>query len=564
MTRERQLPRRITLAAAAGVAAALVLAGCTPSASTSSAGGPTLAVYNGASGAFAKNFNPLSPTVLSDVQGLIYEPLFYFNSIAPAGTKPTPLLGTSYDVNSSGTEVTVTTRSGVKWSDGTAFTAKDVAFTMNLIRNTPALNTSGNTPKATATDATHVTLTFDTPSFTSVPTILGSTYIVPQHIWSKIKNPATAVNEDPVGTGPMSIASFSSQSYLLQKNPRYRDASKVKVGGLRLFSLAGNEAATNKLLAKQLDWSGIFIPDVKKVLGSRSDLHYTSYSSQQVVLNTCSNASLGCSGPQTDPVVRQAMAAAIDRGQVDKLAYYGNAIAISDTFLVPGRDDDMIADAYRGTESMSAQTSKADSLLEGDGWAKGSDGIYAKDGQRLSMTVLVTSGYTDYIAALQTITQQFKQAGIDLNVQQVANQENNSAAGLGKFQLQINGIFPGPTTDPYYIYEKYFDSKNTGKVGTSVNPYGNVARFSDPTVDKAIATAASTEDEQTKADAYATIQGVITKDLPYIPIINNRPFSEYSTRQVTGFPTEKNPYAVLAPGTAPDNAQVLLRLRPTS
>lgn len=555
--------KRGALAALAATAAlALALTGCTASSSStnSSASGPTLAVYNGASGAFVKNFNPLSPTVLSNIQGLIYEPLFFYNNLASLSTKPKPLLGQSFDFNSEGTQLSVTLKSGVKWSDGKPFTASDVAFTMNLIRNTPALNTSGNTPSAKATDATHVTLTFDHPSFTSAPTILGTTYIVPEHIWKSVKDPATFVNATPVGTGPMEMSSFTNQSYLLKKNSAFRDASSVEVGGLRVYSLSGNEAATNKLLAKQLDWAGIFVPDVKKVL-DKPGLGYTFYGDQQVVLNTCSNTALGCTGPQTDPIVRQAMAAAIDRNQVNKLAYYGNAVPISSTFGLPKRDKDFIAPAYSKTEPMSADASKAESLLEGDGWVKGSDGIYAKGGTRLSMNVLVTSGYTDYIAALQAITQQFKQAGIEIQVQQVANQENNSAAALGKFQLQINGIFQGPAPDLYYVYDKYFGSENTTAVGKSGNPYANVSRFSNKTVDAALATAAGTQDQAVKAKAYATIQEIITKNLPYIPIIDNRNFAEYSTTQVTGFPTADNLYAQPAPNVAPDNEMVLLNLK---
>lgn len=542
--------------------AALALTGCTPSSSGgASQGGPILAVYNGGSGAFTKNFNPLSPTVLSDVQGMIYEPLFFYNAVGKAGTKPVPVLGSEFVVNADGTEVTVTTQKGVKWSDGKPFSAKDVAFTMNLIRSVPALNTTGNTPSAKATDDNHVTLTFDKPSFPSVPTILGMTYIVPEHIWKNVKDPEKAINENPVGTGPMKVSSFTSQSYLLKKSASFRDASKVEVGGIRLFSLSGNEAATNKLLAGQLDWAGIFIPNIKKVLSPKKDLHFTTFGSQQVVLNTCSSAALGCTGPQTDPVVRHAIAAAMDRDQINKLAYYGLADPISATFLEPGRDDKFIAADAKGAEPMRADPKKAESLLQGAGWVKGSDGIYAKNGQRLSMTVLVTSGYTDYIAALDAITQQLKAAGIEIKAQQVASQENTSTGALGKFELQINGIFPGPTTDGYYIYDKYFNGASTGKVGTSVNPYGNVVRFQNAQVDAALATAAGTQDPAVKAQAYAKIQEVIVQDLPYIPIINNRSFAEYSTKQVTGFPTDDNLYAPLSPGNAPANEQVLLHLK---
>ena len=553
--------RRAALAAIAALAVTgAALSGCTGSNSPSAAGGPTLAVYDGGSGAFTKNFNPLSPTVVHQVQGMLYEPLFFFNGQAEAGTKPVSMLGTRYSFDDTGTKLSVTTRSGVRWSDGTAFSAKDVAFTMNLINKTPALNTSGNAPTAEATDDTHVVMTFSRPSFTDGPNILGHTFIVPRHVFQSVENPATFTNPDPIGTGPMTLASFSSQSYLLKKNPKFWDAGKVEVGALRMYSLSGNEAAANKLISGGLDWTGIYVPNITKTLSTRPNVGYTQWGGSVITLATCSSTALGCTGPQTDPVVRQAMAAAIDRTQVNKLAYSGSGSAPSATFVAPSAKN-YIASDYATPESMSAQAKKADSLLEGDGWAKGSDGVYAKGGQRLSLTALVISGYTDYISILQTVQEQFKTAGIELNVKQSAAQEVLSSSGLGSYQLVINSLAPGPTSDPYYIYNGFFNGQATDKVGTSVNPYGNIARFSDPAVDEAIATAGGTEDESAKAEAYAAIQKIITKDLPYIPVLFNGGFGEYSTKQVTGWPTEKNLYAAASSWSAPDNEQVLLHLK---
>lgn len=561
---EKHAVRTFCIAASVAVLSLTACSGGTntPQGTESSGGvGPEMAVYTGASGQFVENYNPLSPTVLGSVQGMVYEPLFYFNNLASLDTPATPLLGESYEFNPAGTVLTVTTKSGVQWGDGTPFSAQDVAFTFNLIRKTPALNTTGNAPKATASDDTHVTLTFDKPSFTDGPSALGTTYIVPQHVFASKKNVATDPNKNPVGTGPMMLSSFANQSYLLAPNPKFRDAAKVKVGGVRVFSLSGNQAATDKLLAGQLDWAGIFIPDIDKVLRAAPDVSYSATGSQQIELNTCSSKELGCTGPQTSKAVRQAIYYAMDRSQINKLAYFGKGSEISPTFALLDRDKQFIAPDVAGAAPMTPQLDQATQLLEGDGWTKGSDGIYAKDGQRLSMTVLVTSGYTDYIATLEAMTQQLKAAGIEIKPQQVANNDNLSKQGLGKFQLAISGIFQGPVGDPYYIYNNSFNSKNTGKVGTSVNPYGNVVRFSNPTVDAAIVEASQTDDLAAKAAAYAKIQTVIVDDMPYIPVLNNVSFAEFSNASYTGFPTYGDQYASASPGAAPGNGVVLTRLQ---
>src|SRR5699024_526829 len=127
-------------------------------------------------------FHPHSPPVVHSIQGLIYETLFYFNPLEPIDQEPEPLLGQTYTWNEDGTELTVTVREGVTWSDGTDFTAGDVAFTFNKIRDTEALNPAGLEPSAEASDDTTVVITYPQPSFTEGPAALGRTWILPEHL----------------------------------------------------------------------------------------------------------------------------------------------------------------------------------------------------------------------------------------------------------------------------------------------------------------------------------------------------------------------------------------------
>ncbi|WP_156250228.1 ABC transporter substrate-binding protein [Pseudactinotalea terrae] len=533
------------LLGAASLTAVLAVSACTGSGQETgdddTAGeGVILQAYGGASGQFVENYNPLSPTVLEAIRGMVYESLFYFNPLQPLSAKPEPLLGESYVVNEDGTVVDVTIKTGVTWSDGEPFTAEDVAFTYNTVRDNPELNTTGNGPAAEVTGENTVRLSFDRPAFPDVPNVLAVS-IVPEHIFSEMENVVIDPNLEPVGTGPMVLGEFTAQSYLLEKNDSYRNAEDVAVPGVRYFSLSGNQAATDKLLAGELDMAGIAIPDVETVLAPYEDLHILTTTFQQVVLTTCSDEEMGCEGPQTDPTVRQAMALAIDREQINQLAYYGRGLEISPTFGVVGRDDEQISDEFPPM-SMEPDVAGAKELLEDAGWELGSDGVYAKDGERLSFDVIVTSGYTDYISTLDILKQQLAEAGIEINPQQQANAEILSARSQGNFQVAIDGIFGGPTADLYYIYNNNFSSAQAAPVGENGNPYGNVSKFSDPTVDAAIQAAAATQDPAEKVRLYGEIQDVIVPAMPYIPLINNQGFGTYSTANYTGWPTEEDPY----------------------
>ena len=92
------------------------------------AGNPTL----------VENFNPFSTTQLEGTR-LIYEPLEIPSTVD--GTL-TPFLATGHQFTSP-TTLVYSIRSGVKWSDGKPFTSADVAFTFNLLKKTPALDTTG-------------------------------------------------------------------------------------------------------------------------------------------------------------------------------------------------------------------------------------------------------------------------------------------------------------------------------------------------------------------------------------------------------------------------------------
>ena len=177
---------------------------------------------------------------------------------------------------------------------------------------------------------------------------------------------------------------------------------------------------------------------------------------------------MGCKGPQTDPAVRHALYAALNRTQLNKLAFQDTASAISPAFtLTPSQDQFASAALTEKVAPMAAEPQKTAQSLEQAGWVKGADGIYAKGGQRLSLTVEVVTGWTDYITAIDTMASQAKAAGIDLQAAQSSWNEWTEKKGSGNFQLVIDSLGQGPAPDPFYLYTYFFDSNTGAKVGKS-------------------------------------------------------------------------------------------------
>lgn len=559
--KKRRFALGIVAAAAAGL---LALSGC--SAATDNADGAkesgqsAITVFNGATGAISENWNPFSPTMLQPTLGVIYEPLFYYNLAAES--EPQPILGTDYSWNEAGTELTITNREGVKWSDGEPLTSKDVAYTFNLIHENPALNTSGLNATAKATDEKTTVLTFGKSSFMQEPQILGNQAIIPEHIWSKVADPTTTINEGPVGTGAYKVKSFNAQSYVLEKNADYWEAGKPEIDSVQYISLATADAASAALVAGQVDWMSSFLPNLEQMIGDQKNLSYVNTPVMTTSLFSCSNASLGCEGAQTDVAVRQAIFHAMDRTQLNKLAGGGFAAPASPTLLLPERDVKWIANPDDVEIDQSADIAKATGILEDAGYAKGADGIYAKDGKRVSVTVQVVAGWSDYISAVQVMTTQLKEAGIELKSIQLSYNEWSSNQTKGTFELTLDSIGLGASDNPYYTYQPRFNSSTTAKVGEDASTGGNYARYQNETVDAELAKAAATEDADAQKASYAAIQKEVVRDLPYIPIYVNSTLSEFNTDRATGWPTNDNKYAFPASWKSWDNGIVLKSLTP--
>lgn len=257
---------RITLALAC--LAVLSLSACVGHANDfSSAGGSTTLTIQGDLGnpTLTADFNPyLNPPVRLGGALLVYEPL---EIRSPIDGSYTPFLATSFAFTSP-TVLTYQIRSGVKWSDGKAFTPADVVFSFMLLKKYPALDSTGIWSQITAVSArgNTVSFTFKKPNVPFAG-IVAAVPIVPQHIWSKIANPAKYDAANPIGTGPFTLGSFSPTGYVMKKNPTYWQSAKVAPAEVSFPAQSTNQS-TNQLEVSsgRYDWAYQFLPDVKSTL----------------------------------------------------------------------------------------------------------------------------------------------------------------------------------------------------------------------------------------------------------------------------------------------------------
>ena len=547
------LPRRL-LAAATAVVVVFALAACAgpgPGAATSSDRVLTI----GTGGVFTQNNNPFAPTSSSTANGwawLIYEPLVQTNSAGPTQA-PQPWLASKFSWNSTFTSVSFTARDNVKWSDGQAFTAADIAYTFNLVRKNDALNTN-NTPFKKVTQAGNtVTVTFAKSQFVNQSLITGQ-IIVPEHVWKDVSNPADYADAKPVGTGPFTFTSSTSSVAKLAKNPSYWQAGKVKVDTIIYQALQGNDAIVNALAAHKVDWASSFALNQKSGFTAKSPdnvaWNVSTLGINVFLLNTAK-------APFDNVALRQAISLVIDRAQATKLATGGLLNPITNVTGLPQPvGDSFIADRYKG-QNAKVDLDQAKSVLQAAGFKLSGGTLTDPKGKPVTMKMIDPSGWTDYLTELQVIGQNLKQIGIKTTIETPSQDAWNAAITSGQFDAAMRYSDSGPT--PYNIYTTFMDGSKYAAIGKTAR--GDWSRFNDPQATKALSDYANATDDQARADALETVQRIWVEKIPAIAILSNSTTGMFVTQTWTGWPSEKNPYA--SPGILSQNiAQVLTTITP--
>jgi peptide/nickel transport system substrate-binding protein len=550
-----------------GAILSVAVAACsasTTSSTSSSASGKPLVIDDTPLSPMTDTFNPYSATSTGHevtADSLYNEPLFIWNILNPKEA-PFKILATGYSWSNGGKTLTLTIRSGVRWNDGKPFSASDVAFTFNMIRTHPGLDTDG-TPvpaSATAPSPTQAVLTFSQPEYTNL-FLIGQTSIVPEHIWSTV-NPATFADPNPVGTGPYMLDKFTPQGFTLKQNPYYWDKSAVRVPEISYPSYSGNVNIVDPLASGQIDLAGNDIANVQAVYLARSPYNHTYMTSSPYYTanNVVSLVFNVTKAPLNDAAVRQAISYGIDREQLSAQGETGYELPATSTsgLLLPGARS-YLEPSLAGNLPTSGDPAKVSSILKADGWSK-VGGKWTKRGQTISFSIADPIPYSDYYLDAQAIAKQLNALGMNVTVDAIGNpavwQEDVSN---GTFDTAIHWSAQGP--GPYYIYDSLLDSSLTAPVG---KPAANdLGRWNDPATQAALAQYAGSNDLSVQQSAIDKLEHVMSSETPVAPLLYGAAWWEYSTRDYTGWPTASNPY--MNPSVnSPYLEETILHLKPVS
>jgi len=553
-----------------GAISAVLTAACSSNSSPSTksgapAQGKPLVVVDATGLTFTKNFNPYVNTSLGNSNNstaLTYEPLLMFNIMQPTQA-PIPWLATAYAWSNGGKTLTFTIRKGVKFSDGKPMTAADVAFSFNLLKNNPSLTLNAPPPvpvSATAPNATTAVLNFSQPEYANLY-LIGGMYIVPQHIWQGISNPATFADPNPIGTGPFVVSQFSAQKYTLTANKNYWNKASVHVPSIIFPNFVSNTTANPALSNGQIDYAGNDVSNVQSNFLSKSPDYHTWTSGQpwfsdNNVVTLWLNVTRA---PLNDPKVRRAISAGINRQQlsVQGETNYEPPATSSGGLLLP-IDDKLLDSRFANDLQTTSDPATVTSLLKSDGWTK-VNGKWTKNGKTIKFSIEDPSAYTDYATDAQLIATQLNNMGFDVSFKGVQATQWYADYPVGNFDAMIHWSNQGP--NPYYYFQNWLDNSQSAPVGKpAANDFG---RFNSPAAQQAMAQFAGTNDPAEQQKALNTLQEIVSTQAPVIPLLYGAAWYEYSTKHYTGWPTEGNQYNNPVPNS-PYILNTILHLQPVS
>jgi peptide/nickel transport system substrate-binding protein len=514
-----------------------------------------LRVESSQQNSITRDLNPYVSSSAASLLGatsLIYEPLLQANAMLPGMYYR--WLATGYRWSDHGNSITFTIRRGVKWSNGSPFTASDVAFTYRMLKRYPEVNTTGLAITSVRASGQHVTISFGSPQYANLQNIAAQVYIVPQSIWSKVRDPGKYVDADPVGTGPYTLASFTAQGFTLKANPAYW-SGKPAVAEVQFPTYPSADAALSGLQADQLDWGGNFITGIQQRFVAGNPDHHVWFAPVQT-----NRLEPNLTRFPTDQLpVRKAISLAIDRTALSTQAEAGLEPPVStasgltlpvfQAFLSPTAADDTLAPQ--------CNIAAAKAVLKAAGYVIGPDGMFrTASGRKLTITITDPSSFSDYATGDAMIARWLRQAGIDATFVGQSVTAWSAAIASGNFQLTQH--WSQTSVAPYQLYNDWLNSAQA-----TSNAAGDYERLNDPHVDRMLTKLAADDSLATQQADLTPIEQYVANNLPIIPTVYGVAFDEYDTSNFTGWPTSSNTYQAGSPD-APTNEVVILHLTPTS
>ncbi|WP_324668741.1 ABC transporter substrate-binding protein [Geochorda subterranea] len=506
------------------------------------------------------NFNPLAPSPAWPVNGTgstapggggyIYESLFLYDIV---NGRFDPLLAQGFQWVDAAT-MRIQLQPGTRWQDGRPLTARDVVFTFELARRFSL----GYSPfwqhvqSVRAVDDRTVEIRLDParPNRLLVEEYVATVFILPEHIWGPLADRGRSAliefeNLDPVGSGPYRVDSYNPERIILRRYDEYWGRSIYGMPTPRYLVhpiFRSNDAGNLALRQAEVDLSQQFVPQIWTLPNVKTWFAQEPYhipgSIPLLIINVHRKG-------LDNVAVRRALAYAIDYALIARTAMSRYSEPARSSLIIPaGVEARFFNEELVNRYGWRYYPARSVEILERElGARKGSDGIYVlPDGTRLSFTVQTPYGWTDWMAALEIVSQSARQVGIEVRTEFPQAPVVTSNVQEGNFDMAlwyVSGVGPA---SPWTRFRDVLDDRAAAPIGQQT--FQNYGRFSHPDVARLLDQAAQAGSVEELRRIYGELDRIFMENVPAIPLMY-RPlaFYEFNETHWTGFPTASDPKA---------------------
>ncbi len=484
----------------AGVAVvSLLLSACGPGKTTSEGpqeGGTLILAENQE----AKSFHPFK---ITDVYSGNYQTLQYATMLErDPKANLRGVLASDWTISDDQLTITINLKKDLKWSDGQPLTADDVQFTFDRFidkgNDYPYLSQWTQVQSIKAATPTQVVVKLK-EVFAPILDNLGFR-ILPKHVWEKLKwadNPE--IQKPTVGSGPFLLEEWKRDDHATFKaNPSYVKG-KPHLDRVIWKVYPNSTAQFTAQKSGEVDLGAISAdnyPDAKNLPNLKLTIYMTVGGSIQYVGFNLTKPEL------QDVKVRRAMTYAVDRKTVIDKVNNGLSVPL-DTWIGPKNpfyNKNVEKDAYN------YDAAKAKALLDESGWKAGADGIREKDGKKLKLRYMGSTGNKTITDTFTFYQQYWRTVGIDVQpdfqeFQSLLNRLNAPQRDYDLWTLGWNAGYDPDGSMLHFARDTSFNKRS---------------RYDNPRVQELIKQGTQSFDFNKRKKAYDEIEEILHKDQPYL------------------------------------------------
>lgn len=457
----------------------LALTGCGGDGGSGKTDGDTL-VYG------SQDYTAINPALYE--HGEINTLLFAGLTAHDADNKVVPALAESWEFDKGTKTYTFNLREGLTFHDGKPLTSADVKFTLDAIldekNQSEIISNYTDIEKITCPDDLTVKIKLSQANV-AFPDYM-SIGILPKHLLEGEDLATCDFNQNPVGAGPYKLKEWDEgQSITMEKFDGYYDG-EPNIGTVVFKIVPDTDAKAMQLQSGDIDMAQITAKTAKDVeeTGDYNIYRMDTADYRAIAYN------FGSPLFKSYPELTNILSYAIDREAIIKSVLLGEGQSAYSPIQKGPYNNDKI-------EKFAYDPEKCQQLLEADGWTKGKDGFYEKDGNQLKFVISAMADDQVRVDMAKMCANQLQKVGVN------ATAESKPSLDWANQDCCIIG-WGSPFDADDHTYKVF--SSDAGD---------NYTSYSNEKIDQILSDARHTEKDGERKRLYQEFQSEMTKAMPY-------------------------------------------------